>query len=182
MIGQVQATARHVRQVCDDLHPTYRNDPLTLTLQTSLATLRRQYPAMPITLESHGDEPASMLDEVKIAGKEIMTQAIHNAMLHAYPTAIAVTLRYTAAGAITLTIQDDGVGFVPRPLRDWRASGHHGLANMHERAELIGGGLEIRSAPEHGTLVRLHIPAPARVAEADVMVPDHVPPAGSTPP
>jgi signal transduction histidine kinase len=106
-----------------------------------------------------------------------MTQAIHNAMLHAYPTEIAAALCYTADGAITLTIQDDGVGFVPRPLRDWRADGHHGLANMHERAELIGGVLEIRSAPEHGTLVRLQIPAPASVAEADVTAPTRVRPA-----
>jgi signal transduction histidine kinase len=182
LIGHVQATARHVREVCDDLHPTYLNDPLTLTLETSLATLRRQYPAMPMTLESQGVEPATMADDVKIAGKEIMTQAIHNAMLHAYPTGIAVALRYAADGAITLTIQDDGVGFVPRPVRDWRADGHHGLANMHERAELIGGVLEIRSAPEHGTLVRLQIPAPASVAEADVTAPTRMRPANGAPP
>jgi two-component system sensor histidine kinase DegS len=158
LIGQVQATARHVRQVCDDLHPTYLNEPLTLTLQTSVATLRQQYPAMPIALESHGVEPTPISDDMKIACKEIMTQAIHNAMLHAYPTEIAVALEYTAAGTIRLTIRDDGVGFVPRPLRDWRAGGHHGLANMHERAELIGGELEIVSAPDQGTTITLHVP------------------------
>jgi signal transduction histidine kinase len=157
LIGQVQATARHVRQVCDDLHPTYLNDPLTLTLQTSVATLRQQYPAMPIALESHGVEPTLISDDVKIACKEIMTQAIHNAMLHAYPTEITVALHYAVDAAVTLSIQDDGVGFVPRPIREWRASGHHGLANMHERAELIGGNLQILSARGQGTTITLHI-------------------------
>jgi signal transduction histidine kinase len=47
---------------------------------------------------------------------------------------------------------DDGIGFeIPESLTDLSLSGHYGLLGMHERAELIGATLEIRSSPGKGT-------------------------------
>ncbi|MDK2845964.1 MAG: hypothetical protein PWR18_566, partial [Synergistales bacterium] len=39
-----------------------------------------------------------------------------------------------------------------------RVSGHRGLANMNERMSLIGGKLEIKSAPGEGATVRCSVP------------------------
>jgi signal transduction histidine kinase len=56
-----------------------------------------------------------------------------------------------------LEIVDDGIGFDPDApgLRARRL----GLTSMEERAESIGGRLEIRSAPGAGTTVRLEVGA-----------------------
>ncbi len=55
---------------------------------------------------------------------------------------------------ITLKITDDGKGFTAAR-RD--AIGHYGLQGMKERAEMIGGTLNVTSTPGRGTTVLLQI-------------------------
>ena len=47
----------------------------------------------------------------------------------------------------------------PKLLADEGRARHFGLYGMRERAELIGGKLTVRSAPDFGTEVELMIPA-----------------------
>src|SRR5438477_11350098 len=56
---------------------------------------------------------------------------------------------------VLLEIGDDGRGFDPAA----RHPGHFGLESMRSRATEIGGVLTIRSAPGHGTSVRVEAPA-----------------------
>ena len=58
-----------------------------------------------------------------------------------------------------LRVRDDGRGIDPEVLSEQGRAGHWGLAGMRERAELIGGYLEIRSQQASGTEVELRIPA-----------------------
>jgi len=63
----------------------------------------------------------------------------------------------TRVGAqLTVEVGDDGVGFVLNDIA--HKAGHYGLLGLRERARLTGGQLEIVSAPEQGTIVRLHFP------------------------
>lgn len=55
-------------------------------------------------------------------------------------------------GSLVLTVEDDGVGFVPG-----RRSGR-GIDHMTERARLLGGTLRVDSRPGKGTRVRLEVP------------------------
>ena len=59
-----------------------------------------------------------------------------------------------AGEQITLEISDAGVGFDPRG--DF--PGHLGLRSMRERAQRVGGTLEVRSAPGTGTRIGARIP------------------------
>ncbi len=87
----------------------------------------------------------------------IVREALSNASRHAQARRIDVLLGRTPIGPV-LEIADDGVGFAPdRPVPE----GHHGLANMRARAQVIGGQLEIDSRPGAGTRVRLTIPGAA---------------------
>jgi two-component system NarL family sensor kinase len=51
-------------------------------------------------------------------------------------------------------VTDDGAGFGPE------TSPGVGLGSMRERAALVGGELEIESAPGRGTIIRLRVPLP----------------------
>jgi signal transduction histidine kinase len=92
-------------------------------------------------------------------------EAVHNALKHASPTAIAIVIAIeveTSHGAtprLRITVADDGVGFdtaVPHP-------GHLGLGTMRERATTIGATLDLDSAPGTGTRVTVRLPsAPVR--------------------
>jgi signal transduction histidine kinase len=86
----------------------------------------------------------------------VAQEAIANALRHAAPRHVTVSLRSGAGGGLVLAVADDGGGFDPADpeLRARRL----GLTSMEERARRLGGRLEIRSAPGTGTTVRLEVP------------------------
>jgi signal transduction histidine kinase len=86
----------------------------------------------------------------------ISQEAITNAIKHSRVKIVRLELEYDA-GWLQLTIHDDGCGFevvhtVPT------AAGHFGLLGMRERAEKIGGTLQIQSAPGRGTTIQVRVP------------------------
>jgi signal transduction histidine kinase len=86
----------------------------------------------------------------------IAQEAVANAGRHANASRVVVTLR-AVGNEVELRVSDDGEGFTgPGPLSS-TTSGHIGLASMRERAELIGGRLEIETG-ERGTKVLARAP------------------------
>jgi len=67
-----------------------------------------------------------------------------------------------ADGFIVAGIEDDGSGFDPS-IRSRAAFPRFGLAIMRERAESIGGSLEIDTATGQGTRVKIRVPTATRV-------------------
>jgi signal transduction histidine kinase len=78
-------------------------------------------------------------------------EAITNACKHAKPTRIDVALEFDGRN-VRLAVKDDGVGFVmgSRPNGSRRS---FGLVGIKERADLLGGKVEIQSAPGQGTRI-----------------------------
>jgi signal transduction histidine kinase len=86
----------------------------------------------------------------------IAAEALTNAVRHAHPASIVVTLRGEPGGGGELIVADDGIGFPEGP-----PYGGHGLRSMRGRAETIGAHLEIGPAPGgRGTRVALALPTP----------------------
>ncbi|MDQ6644734.1 MAG: ATP-binding protein, partial [Chloroflexota bacterium] len=155
LVAQTRATSQRARAICNELHPTYLDVPLVAALKESIAHFQTQYSKVCITLHVTGDEPPGLADEIKVACKQVMEQAIRNALQHGSPSRVTMRVSFSADGLTTLTIEDDGLGFEPRPFKAFRVAGHHGLANMRERAELVNGELHVDSAVGKGTCVEL---------------------------
>lgn len=83
-------------------------------------------------------------------------EGITNALKHASPTQIDLRLKFSGH-TLTLAIHDDGCGFDPATA-DGPKDGHFGLQGMRERIKRLGGRLEIRSAPGHGTQITAELP------------------------
>jgi signal transduction histidine kinase len=93
-------------------------------------------------------------DEVyRIAG-----EALRNAFHHARARRVEVAIGY-GERQFRLRVRDNGKGIDPEVLDKQARAGHFGLPGMRERAELIGGSLEIWSQGQSGTEVGLTIPA-----------------------
>jgi signal transduction histidine kinase len=93
-------------------------------------------------------------DEVyRIAG-----EALRNAFRHAQARRIEVAIGY-GERQFRLRVRDDGKGIDPEVLDGQARAGHFGLPGMRERAELIGGNLEVWSQRQSGTEVDLKIRA-----------------------
>lgn len=94
---------------------------------------------------------------VRHALLRITQEALTNIVKYATARSVQVTLDYTDLQAVRLTIADDGQGFSGHT----PPSGHgHGLRNMRERAEALGGTLTVTST-EQGVTVWTTIPTPA---------------------
>jgi signal transduction histidine kinase len=81
-------------------------------------------------------------------------EALANALRHAEARSVRVAL--DTRDPVRLAVADDGIGFdLGRTLRE---SHRLGLSSMRERAEALGGTLEIDTAPGAGTTVALEVP------------------------
>jgi signal transduction histidine kinase len=85
----------------------------------------------------------------------ICQESLTNIGRHAGATHVDVLLA-SDADHLTMTISDNGRGFVPCAAE---AGGSLGLLGMRERARIAGGTLEIDSAPGCGTLIVVKVPA-----------------------
>ncbi len=89
----------------------------------------------------------------------IAQEALRNSERHAHATKVDAMIRFDE-GLVTLTISDDGQGFAaPQSPGEFVRAGRLGLMGMHERAELVGAALGIRSSPTGGTTVTVDAPA-----------------------
>jgi two-component system nitrate/nitrite sensor histidine kinase NarX len=92
----------------------------------------------------------------------IIQEALTNVMKHAGAQLVRVIIERTVEG-FEIRVEDDGVGAAGWARNAGTAAngGHYGLSIMRERAERIGGRVEICSAPGRGSCVRLVFPDPA---------------------
>jgi signal transduction histidine kinase len=98
---------------------------------------------------------------VALAAYRIVQESLTNVRKHAGAGATAqVLLRYTA-GALELTILDDGAGATAT-----RDGAGHGLTGMAERAALYGGSVQAGPAPDGGFRVTAWLPVAALQAGA----------------
>src|SRR5690606_15849732 len=107
-----------------------------------------------VVLEAPGPLPELTPDQEHQVLR-ILQEAVTNALRHAKASRVDVTLA-AADGALVARVADDGVGFDPaaRILRARRL----GLTSMHDRAEALGGTMDISSTPGRGTTVELRVP------------------------
>lgn len=92
--------------------------------------------------------------EVESAIYRMVQELLTNVVRHAKATEARVALCCTD-GWITVTVTDNGRGFNTKEVK---ATNQFGLKGVEERAELLGGKVEIRSTLRGGTVVTIRIP------------------------
>jgi signal transduction histidine kinase len=80
-------------------------------------------------------------------------EILHNVDKHAHAGRVTVQL-LRRDDQVELVVSDDGVGFDPARAADREREGHYGLRGLRERAEDVGGTVEISSAEQRGTTIR----------------------------
>jgi signal transduction histidine kinase len=93
---------------------------------------------------------------VRQALYRIAQEAVQNAVKHARAGHVSVRL-FGEDTDVVLEVVDDGQGF----RLDREYPGRLGIRSMRERAEGVGGRLDIVSGPGTGTIVRARLPADA---------------------
>jgi two-component system sensor histidine kinase UhpB len=97
----------------------------------------------------------------------ITQESVNNIIRHSQAQKACLTLG-VQEGAVTLQIQDDGLGFDPaRISQEAIHLQHWGLIGIQERIELVGGKLGLTSDPTHGTAITITVPLLKADAQAD---------------
>jgi signal transduction histidine kinase len=129
--------------------------PFFPTLREYLLQFSRQY-GLPVELTTPpGLEDAGLPQAVEAQLLRIIQEALSNVRKHARARSAQVVFSLDGPQA-QVAIIDNGCGFDPTAVA--AQSDGYGLRSMRERAEAIGGSLEITSSPGQGTRVVARAP------------------------
>lgn len=146
-------TLEQVRTLSRELRPSLLDDlGLAAALERYASEFARAHPD--ITVDLHCDLPARLPGPVETALYRIVQEAMTNAARHGKASAISVLVS-RRANTVQAIVEDNGVGFDVAAVRKRQSS--VGIFGMTERAELLGGALDIESSPE-GATVYVEIP------------------------
>jgi NarL family two-component system sensor histidine kinase LiaS len=129
--------------------------PVALEGQGLVAALRELLPQW--------SQQTDIVATIKVEGSAVLPLTVEEALFRVAQEALSNIARHSSANlvqmtlilndeTITLTIQDNGQGFDPARL-DRRGVGLH---SMQERMKILGGDLQVKSAPGKGTLIVAH--------------------------
>ena len=148
---QVEALKRSVSGIRDAIYDLRLEGAGEQTLIRSLESIvelnRQMAPACSFELSVAGDFPASLRGPLAVEVARVVQEALANVRRHSGARHARVSL-----GKERIEVRDDGRGFGP----DTPAG--MGLTGMRERAQSLGGELEVEMEPGGGTRVCLRIP------------------------
>jgi signal transduction histidine kinase len=155
--GSELETVEELRRLIGALRPVYLEDLGFLPALDMLVQQAAERTTARVRLEKEG--PVQRLAPgVELAAYRIIQEALSNALQHAHAKSIVVRVRSDPQG-LALSVTDDGVGFTLPPGPDlFTQAGHFGLVGMRERATLLGGTLQVHTAPGEGTQVAVNLP------------------------
>ncbi|NOZ48987.1 MAG: sensor histidine kinase [Chloroflexi bacterium] len=149
-----QQALREMRTLLAQLRsPLLDDNDLVAALQQHCALLAQQ---TGLQVQLHTPEALVLPAEQANALFLIAREALHNVVKHGHTQHASCHLQQEGE-EIILVIQDQGRGFVPGAAVTGEGSGL-GLQNMQERAQNLGGSLEITSQPGHGTRLTVRLP------------------------
>lgn len=156
--GQIRLISDEVRAIARRMRPSILDHGgLEVALESYVEETSALSP-IPIDYQWIGrDGPERLPSEVEVTLFRIAQESLTNVLRHADATQASVVLARNDC-AVSLLVEDDGVGFNLACLEDRRGCGGLGLMGMQERATLLGGRFSVTSSPGRGTTVRVEIP------------------------
>ncbi|HET6907478.1 MAG TPA: GAF domain-containing protein [Rhodanobacteraceae bacterium] len=153
--GEGVETAR--RLTVDLSPPILKSEGLAEALDW-LVTQMREMHGLHVVVS--GDRDLRMHDDAKrVLIYQVVRELLFNIVKHAGTNEARIELR-RSEDILDVCVLDEGRGFEPERLRKegQRKAGGFGLTSAHERLSLLGGGIEVDSAPGIGTAIVLHVP------------------------
>ncbi len=146
-------TLEDVRLLSRQLRPSVLDDlGLTAALERFTADFAKHNSN--ISVDFHSDLGDRLPLPVETSLYRIVQEAMTNVVRHSQASTLSVLLTQRDTRVLAI-IEDDGCGFNPNAAR--RSGDSVGLHSMSERAELLGGNLNIESSDD-GTTVFVEVP------------------------
>ncbi|MFQ6102426.1 MAG: sensor histidine kinase [Anaerolineae bacterium] len=164
VIGELRALCRELRP------PALAPFGLAAAIRSHAGRFQEAHPELEVQVDLMHDGQ-TLPERVRLALFRIYQEALSNVMRHAGAGCVLIRF-YLDEERILLEISDDGCGFeVPDRWILLARRGCLGLLGAAERADSIGGRLEVESAPGKGTVVRVvaSLPAPQSPVDGQII-------------
>ena len=168
-VDQIEESIANLRGLITDLRPAALDE---IGVEAAVEALAERSHQRGIEVDAsielayeQGLAPTRLSGELETALYRITQEALTNASKHGQAARAVVEIQEDA-GEVRLLVRDNGKGFDTA-----QDSDGFGLLGMRERVALLDGELEIESAPERGTIIRVRLPvqrqdSPAATAQA----------------
>ncbi len=170
-----EAAARRLiagaRNLLWDLEPASLTDVGLVPAVSELAR-RTELKGTLVTIDLDGEQPSDMDRRCAFALFNVAREALGNVTSHASANRVAIHLGFGPA-EVALQVTDDGRGFDID-----EAPGGRGLSVVQERVNMVGGTVEVRSAPGLGTKVVAIVPFQPAVPQIETSQPPAILPSG----
>jgi PAS domain S-box-containing protein len=114
-----------------------------------------------LSVDVAGCESVETEEEVRVALFRAARELLFNVVKHAHVPSARIDVSRSADGRVQVVVRDDGVGFAPESVMDASGTeGSFGLLSVRDHLELLGGRLDVDSAPGCGTSITILGPAP----------------------
>ena len=120
----------------------------------------RQPQGVQVSADVSSLQPHRLSPTLETAIFRIIQESVTNAIQHGTPKSVQVRLWHEQQN-ICVEVTDDGCGFDVERTMNLHRTGDRvpfGLSSIRERAELLGGWVEIRSHRGAGTSIRVCVP------------------------
>jgi signal transduction histidine kinase len=148
----VTAAIEASQRIMHNLRPAILEQGLVAALQWMTQRFERRTGIETVFRSSH--ETLKLPPGIPLVAYRTAQEALTNISKHAQATRVSVDLS-ASRGILSLEITDNGRGLRPEDLAKARSFGIRGL---HERADTVGGWIELSSTPGHGTTMLLSVP------------------------
>jgi signal transduction histidine kinase len=152
-VAQLESEIANLRSLITELRPAVLDDLGVQPAIEDLAERARQDGLdVEVTIDLGKGEANRHSIELETALYRITQEAITNARKHGSARRAVIEIQ-ASDHRLYVTVRDDGNGFDPHAITNG-----FGLHSMRERAELLGGTLQINSAPGQGTQITANLP------------------------
>jgi len=155
--AQVAALSTELHRLAVELRPSALDRVGLIGALEQYAQEFAQRYGLKVQFESGLPASVHLPAEIETSLYRIVQEALTNVARHAQAQSVSVLLQMCEE-QIVVTIEDDGKGFDPAQAQK---NGRLGLFGMRERAAMLGGSLNIESAPGEGTTVFVKVPCGA---------------------
>ena len=151
-------TLESVKRLARELRPPLLDDlGLPAALERYISSYRVNF-GLNADLQMTGFRDGARLPaEAELALYRIIQESLTNVAKHARAKNVSVVVERKPQAVVAI-VEDDGRGFDTRMVFELQDEMKLGLHGMRERAELLGGRLQIESAPNAGSSVFVEIP------------------------
>jgi PAS domain S-box-containing protein len=151
-IRLIRDSIGEARRLIDGLRPAALEEAGVIAAVENLAAQMSQDSHLAIELR-HDIQFDRIAPTLEMAIYRIVQECLRNAWQHSEADKARVEL-IQSGERLSISVRDQGVGFDPEKVRKKR----YGLAGVRERARLLGGTANIRSAPGAGTTIEVELP------------------------